>query len=118
MKAAVVMSALALLAVSAGGHACSVTGTAYSVKGQPLHNAVVRLVDLDSQAQTFALTDASANYSIDANSMSGQRMRVDLVSEPTVVTGTHLPSRSILGQSDSFACAAGQSHEDVRAEVD
>jgi hypothetical protein len=118
MKAVFVMSALALLAVSASSKACSVTGTAYTVKGQPWHGAVVRLIDLDSQAEAFAMTDASANYSIDANSMSGQRMRVDLVSEPTVVTGTHLPSRSIVGQSDAFACSAGQSHEDVRAQVD
>jgi hypothetical protein len=118
MKAVFVMSALALLAVSASSNACSVTGTAYTLKGQPLHGAVVRLVDLDSQMQAFALTDASANYAIDANSMSGQRMRVDIVSDPTVVTGTHLPSRSILGQSDAFACATGQEHEDVRAQVD
>jgi hypothetical protein len=118
MKSAVVMSAIALLAVAASGNACSVSGTVYTVKGQPWHGAVVRLVDLDSQAEAFAVADASANYSIDANAMSGQRMRVDLVSDPTVVTGTHLPSRSIIGQSESFACSAGQSHEDVRAQVD
>ena len=118
MKTVAVISALALLAVSTGGNACSVSGTAYTVKGQPWHGAVVRLVDLDSQTTMFAVTDASAKYSIDANSMSGQRMRVDLVSDPTIVTGTHLPSRSILGQSDSFACSTGQSHEDVRAQVD
>ncbi len=118
MKAVFVMSALALLAVSASSNACSVTGTAYTVKGKPWHGAVVRLVDLDSQAEAFAVTDASANYSIDANAISGQRMRVDLVSEPTVVTGTHLPSRSIVGQSDAFACSAEKSHEDVRAQVD
>jgi hypothetical protein len=118
MKTVVVMSALTLLAVSASSSACSVTGTAYTVKGQPLHGAVVRLVDLDSQMQAFALTDASANYSIDANAMSGQRMRVDLVSDPTVVTGTHLFSRSIIGESEAFACSGGQSHQDVHAQVD
>jgi hypothetical protein len=118
MNTVVLSAAITLLAVSTSSLACSVTGTAYTLRGKPLQGAVVRLVDLDSQMQAFALTDMSANYSIDASAISGQRVRVDLVSDPTVVTGTHLPTRSILGESDVFACAAGSAHQDVRIQVD
>ncbi|HEX3896807.1 MAG TPA: hypothetical protein VHW73_11395 [Rudaea sp.] len=110
--------AIALFFVSASSAACSVTGTAYTLRGKPLQGAVVRLVDLDSQTQTFALTDTSANYSIDASNISGQRVRVDLISDATVVTGTHLPTRSIVGESDVFACSAGSAHQDVHIQVD
>ncbi len=118
MNTIVCSAAIALFTASAASTACSVTGTAYTLRGKPLQGAVVRLVDLDSQMQAFALTDASANYSIDVSGISGQRVRVDLISDPAVVTGTHLPTRSILGKSDVFACAAGQSHQDVRIQVD
>jgi hypothetical protein len=118
MNVPVLTGAIALLAVSTAGNACSVSGTAYTLHGKPLHGAVVRLVDLDSQMQAFALTDAGANYSIDTGSISGQRVRVDIISDPTVVTGTHLPTRSILGQSETFACSAGPSHQDVHIQVD
>ena len=118
MNTIVCSAAIALFAVSASSTACSVTGTAYTLRGKPLQGVVVRLVDLDSQTQAFALTDASANYSIDASGIAGQRVRVDLISNPTVVTGTHLPTRSIIGESDVFACSAGSAHEDVRIQVD
>ena len=118
MNVAVSVCAIALLALSTSGNACSVTGTAFTSHGKPLQGAVVRLVDLDSQMQAFALTDARANYSIDTSSISGQRVRVDIISDPTVVTGSHLPTRSILGESDTFACAAGSSHQDVHIQAD
>jgi hypothetical protein len=118
MNTIVLSAAIALLAVSTSSTACSVTGTAYTLRGKPLQGAVVRLVDLDSQMQSFALTDMSANYSIDASGISGQRVRVDLISDPTVVTGTHLPTRSVIGESDVFACSAGSAHQDVRIQVD
>jgi hypothetical protein len=98
---------------------CSVSGTAYDATGKPMR-AVVRLIDLDTLQYTFSATDDHAAFSFNAAlPQGGQRYRLDLVSAPTVVTGTHIPTRSILGMSDSFACGGGQlAHQDVRAQTD
>ena len=99
---------------------CSVAGTAYDSTGKPLR-AVVRLIDLQTQQSAFSATDAHAAFAFSSvlPGANGERYRLDVVSGPTVVTGSHIPTRSILGMSDSFACAAGQlAHQDVRVHVD
>lgn len=97
---------------------CRVSGTAYDFGGHPLRAAVVRLTDTQSQRAEFLATDAHAGY-VFADLAPGARYRLDLLSTPTVVTGTHLPTRSVVGMSSAFACAAGQTaRADVRVQVD
>jgi hypothetical protein len=97
---------------------CSVSGTAYDSSGKPMR-AVVRLVDLQTQQAAFSATDEHAVFNVALPGASGSHYRLDVVSPPTVVTGTHIPTRSILGMSDSFACGGGQlAHQDVHAQVD
>ena len=106
------------LAAAASPDACSVSGTAYDFSGRPLRAAVVRLTDTQSQRAEFLATDAHAGY-VFADLAPGARYRLDLLSTPTVVTGTHLPTRSVVGMSSAFACAAGQTaRADVRVQVD
>jgi hypothetical protein len=110
--------ALALLSATLGAHAetCSVAGTAYDPAGKPLHDAVVRLFNQETGQASYSLTDANATYHLSIEA-AGQTFRVDLLSHPTVVTGTHIATRSILGMSPSFACR-GTERQDVRALVD
>lgn len=97
---------------------CSVSGTAYDFSGHPLRAAVVRLTDTQSQRAEFLATDAHAGY-VFADLAPGSSYRLDLIGPPTVVTGTHLPTRSIVGMSSAFACAAGESaRADVRVQID
>ena len=112
------LTALVFVSVSSQSPACSVSGQAFTHRGQPLHGATVRLVDLDSQSQTFATTDASAAFTIDASSASAQHVRLDVLSEPTVVTGSRIPTRSIIGQSDAFACRSSSEHQDVHVQIE
>jgi hypothetical protein len=102
-----------------GADGCRVAGTAYDSAGRPLESAVVRLLDLDTQHAQFIEADAHAAYSFDGVAPSDiGRYRIDLLSAPTVVTGTRLPTRSIVGMSATFACGAGQvAQQDVRAQV-
>jgi len=96
--------------------ACNVSGTAYDSGGKPMPT-VVRLVDLQTQQAEFAATDAHAAFAF--SGAGGGHYRLDVLSAPTVVTGTHFATRSILGMSDNFACCGGQlAHQDVRAQVD
>lgn len=105
------------LAAAAPADACSVSGTAYDFGGRPLRNAVVRLTDVQTQRAAFLVTDVRAGFAF-ADLAPGSHYRVDLISAPAVVTGTHLPTRSILGMSSAFACMAGNTaHADVRAQV-
>lgn len=107
-----------VLAVAAPVDACSVSGTAYDFSGRPLRAAVVRLTDGQTQRTAFLVTDARAGFAF-ADLAPGAHYRVDLLSAPTVVTGTHLPTRSIIGMSSTFDCSAGQlAHTDVRMQVD
>jgi hypothetical protein len=71
----------------------------------------VRLFNPDSGQASYALTDASATYRLSGNGM-GDAFRVDVLSPPTVVTGTHIRTRSILGMSPVFACR-GNAQQDV-----
>lgn len=116
-RSALVVVIASLLAAQAAG-ACGVTGNALNRAGQPLEWAVVRLVDLDSQRETFGYANGNNGFSLDNDGAPGQHVRVDLLGKPTVVTGSRIPTRSIIGQSDVFACTAGQAHQDVRAQID
>lgn len=112
-----VLCAPTVAAVAATG-TCSVSGTAYDFGGRPLRAAVVRLIDTQSQRAELLATDAHADY-VFADLAPGARYQLDLLSVPTVVTGTHLPTRSVVGKSSAFACAAGQTaRDDVRVQVD
>lgn len=118
MKPLVPIAALSMLGLCAATHACDVTGTAFNRSGQPMHAAVVRLVDLDSPHESFGVADTNAAFMIDADGASGQHMRLDLLGAPTRVTGSHIPTRSIIGQSGVFACTSGQTHQDVHVQID
>lgn len=95
---------------------CNVSGTAYDVHGKPIR-AVVRLIDLQTQQAAFSATDANAAFAFNAALPSGGPYRLDLISAPTRVTGSRIPTRSIIGMSDSFSCAQ-LAHQDVRAGVE
>lgn len=96
---------------------CHVAGTAYDYHGKPMPTAVVRLVDMRTQQAVFRATDNRAGF--DFAGIAAADYRLDVLSTPTRVTGTHIPTRSILGMSDRFVCSAGQlAHEDVRVQVD
>lgn len=105
-------------ALAAGG-TCTVAGTALTPDGRPLPNVVVRLIDLHTGRNAFAAVDAHSSYEfagIDAADLG--RYRIDILSAPTVVTGSKIPTRSILGMSNAFGCGAGlATRQDVRAEV-
>ncbi|GAB2538066.1 hypothetical protein [Rhodanobacter koreensis] len=99
---------------------CHITGTAYDYSGHPLPAAVIRLIDQQTQLTVYRAADANAAFAfadlpVDA---SGQRYRLDVLSPPTEVTGSYIPTRSVLGIAPAFTCSAGQSvHADVRVEV-
>lgn len=114
---ALVLSLQAAAALAAGS--CSVAGTAYDADGRPLHRAVVRLTDLQTQQSQFAAADAQAAFQFsDVAAADDGRYRLDVLSAPTVVTGTRIPTRSILGMSPTFACGAGRAaRQDVRVQV-
>ncbi len=117
MKAFVAAFACSILVV-AQAQACSVSGTAFTPHGKKMSGAVVRLIDLDApHAAVFATTDENAGFAFSGAS-SGQRMRIDIISPPTVVTGSHVPTRSIIGESETFACSNSQMMQDVRADYD
>ncbi len=110
---ALVLSSQAAAACAAG--ACSVSGKAYDVNGKPLPDAVVRLVDLQTGRTMFQAVDPAAGYTF--GGLGGSNYRIDVLSPPTVVTGTMLPTRSILGMSNAFACSAGMAHQDVKVQA-
>jgi hypothetical protein len=99
---------------------CRVTGTAYDYAGLPLPSAVIRLVDRQTRQTAYRETDASAAFAfadLPADS-NGQRYQLDVLSPAAEVTGSHIPTRSVLGIAPAFACGAGQGvHADVRIAV-
>ncbi|GAA0716849.1 hypothetical protein [Dokdonella soli] len=99
---------------------CKVTGTAYDAAGRPLRGAVVRLVDLQTRQAAFLDADTHAAFAFDRVASAGvSRYRLDVLSPPTVVTGSHIPTRSVLGMSPTFACESGNlAHQDVRVQID
>lgn len=110
--------ALPAAAASAAG-ACSVSGKAYDRSGRPLQNAVVRLMDLQTRQTAFRAADANADFMFDGLAANGGgRYRIDMLGPSTVVTGTKIPTRSIVGMTRDFSCSAGElAHQDVHAQV-
>jgi len=96
---------------------CSVSGTAYDMHGRPARG-VVRLIDLQTQQAPLSITDANAAYSFSAALPGDGPYRIDLISEPNRVTGSRIPTRSIVGMSETFACRGALAHQDVRAQVE
>lgn len=109
---------LAAFPLAAGAsNTCRVSGTAYDFHGKPLPSAVVRLLDTRSQQSQFRSVDANAGFDFTGIAADSD-YRVDVLSTPARVTGTHIPTRSILGMSERFACTAGQlARQDVRVQV-
>lgn len=114
---ALVLSLPAAAAFGAG--ACSVGGKAFHADGRPLHNAVLRLVDLQTQRTAFGAADANADFVFHGLEANGAgRYRIDVLGPATIVTGTKIPTRSIVGMTRDFSCSAGElAHQDVRAQV-
>lgn len=110
---ALVLSSQATAALAAG--ACSVSGKAYDFRGRPLSDAVVRLIDLQTGQAMFQAVDANSGYTF--GGLGGSNYRIDVLGAPTVVTGTMLRTRSILGKSGEFACSTGMAHQDVKVQV-
>ena len=103
---ALALATPALTAFASSG--CNVTGKAYDNQGRPMQNAVVRLFDLQTRRPSaFASVGPDASFAF--YGLNSVDYRVDLISPPTVVTGSRLPRRSIWGKSDTFACTDGQS---------
>jgi hypothetical protein len=96
---------------------CNVSGTAYDMHGKPVHG-VVRLIDLQTQQSAFSATDANSGFSFSAALPGDGPYRLDLISEPNRVTGSRIPTRSIVGMSDRFGCRGALAHQDVRAQVE
>lgn len=112
MPRLVLVAILAAAPLAAHATECRVTGTAFDAVGKPMR-AVVRVIDVNSGHSVFAATDTRAAFSL-AVPGSGN-YRLDLISAPTRVTGSHLRTRSILGQSPVFACSSDVTvRQDVR----
>jgi hypothetical protein len=103
----------------AAGGACTISGTAYAPDGRPLRNAVVRLMDVNTGHTAFASADERSGYEFAGlDGGDAGRYRIDVLSAPTIVTGTKIPTRSILGMTETFACSAGRAtRQDVHAQV-
>jgi hypothetical protein len=114
---ALVLSLPAAAAFGAG--ACSVAGKAYDSSGRPLQNAVLRLVDLQTRQTAFRAADANADFMFDGlDANGGGHYRIDVLGPATIVTGTRIPTRSIVGMTGDFSCSAGElAHQDVHAQV-
>ena len=110
---ALVLSAPAL----ACADSCRVSGTAYDVHGKPVRG-VVRLIDLHTQQWALSTTDANAGFSFAAALPGDGPYRLDLISEPNRVTGSRIPTRSIVGMSEDFDCRSVLAHQDVHAQVE
>jgi hypothetical protein len=122
MTRLVLIALLAALALDAQAapDTCRVSGTAYDYTGHPLPTAVVRLIDRQTRQTAYRATDANAAFVFADLPMdaSGQRYRLDVLSPPTLVTGSLIRTRSVLGIAPAFACSAGQSvRADVKVEV-
>ncbi|MDR3386512.1 MAG: hypothetical protein P4L92_05615 [Rudaea sp.] len=109
---ALILSASCALAAAQD---CSVTGKALGRDGKPLHSAFVRLTNLDTRQSSLGATDANADFRI--NGGGGGQYRLDLLSPQTRVTGSLIPTRSIVGMTADFSCRGGE-RQDVRAQVD
>jgi len=117
MTRLVMVLLLSACAASANAQGCSVSGTAREANGRPLPYAVLRLTNLQSGASAFASADANAAFRF--SELDGTSYRLDLLSPPAQVTGSHVPTRSVMGRAADFACGQGQpAHVDIRAVED
>jgi hypothetical protein len=118
--ALVVLLAAPAISGTALADGCRVTGTVYDADGRPLRSAVLRLVDLETRQSAFSAADTKAGFSFDAVAPADiGRYRIDVLSAPTTVTGSRIPTRSILGMTPTFACGSGQlARQDVRVQAD
>ena len=114
---ATVLIAFALNAHASAG-ACNIAGTAYDDSGKVFPASVVRLTDGQTRQSVYSVADANARFEFDnlPSDDSGHRYRLDMLSPATVVTGTHLRTRSVVGIAPAFACNGNQ-RVDVKAEV-
>lgn len=108
-------SIIALLLLTSTGFAaaqsCSVSGTAYDANGKPMRNAVVRLVNQQTRQASFGYADDNAAFQLPGE--SGQSYRLDVLGPAYKVTGSLIPTRSVVGAAE-FSCR-GSEHHDVRA---
>ena len=114
-------TALALVlstpAAAALAGACSITGTAFDAGGRPARDAVVRLTDLQTRQVYYSAADTNAAFLFTGLDAGGSgRYRIELISPPTIVTGTKIPTRSIVGTTREFGCTSG-ARQDVHAQV-
>jgi hypothetical protein len=108
--------ALVLLGSCAAAAAqdCSVAGKAFDIDGRPLRATLVRLTNLETRQSSLGATDANAEFRV--SGAGGGQYRLDLLSPATAVTGSHIPTRSVLGVSGDFSCRGGSEHQDVHAQ--
>ena len=95
----------------AAAQSCSVAGTAFDASGKPQRNAVVRLVNQQTHQASYGYTDDNAAFQLPGE--SGQSYRLDMLGPAYKVTGSLIPTRSVVGMAE-FSCR-GSEHHDVRA---
>jgi hypothetical protein len=94
---------------------CSVAGKAYDFDGRPLRATLVRLTNLETRQISLGATDANAEFRV--SGAGGGQYRLALLSPAIAVTGSHIPTRAVLGMTTDFSCRGGPEHQDVRAQV-
>jgi hypothetical protein len=99
---------------SAAAQDCNVAGKAYDLAGRPMRASLVRLTNLETRHSSVSATDANAEFRFNGG---GGQYRLDLLSTPTAVTGSHIPTSAVLGMSGDFSCRGGSEHQDVHAQV-
>ena len=114
MYRSVLALVLSAACASAAAQDCSVAGKAYDVAGRPMRASLVRLTNLETRQSSFSATDANAEFRFSG----GGQYRLDLLSPPTAVTGSHIPTTTVLGMTGDFSCRGGSETKDVRAQVD
>lgn len=116
MYRSVLALVLSASCAAAAAQDCSVAGKAYGFDGRPLRATLVRLTNLETRQSSLGATDTNAEFRV--SGAGGGQYRLDLLSPPTAVTGSHIPTRSVLGMTNDFSCRGGAEHQDVRAQVD
>ena len=105
---------LSAACAAAAAQDCSVAGKAYDIAGRPMRASLVRLTNLETRQSSLGATDANAEFRV--SGAGGGQYRLDLLSPATAVTGSHIPTRSVLGMTGDFSCRGGSEHQDVRAQ--
>jgi hypothetical protein len=115
MYRSVLALVLSAACASVAAQDCSVAGKAYDLAGRPMRATLVRLTNLETRQSSVGATDANADFRV--SGAGGGQYRLDLLSPATAVTGSHIPTRSVLGVTCDFSCSGGSEHQDVRAQV-